>query len=120
MVFVSPFVASVAAKNIDLAIEGLAALNGSEPPDDKPSEKLTWAHFLCTYARYVYLNSCAGQESTRRIHEEFIPEFEKAEACIARLVDRRKGLGFTKPQFREISKFKENIAMRIRGLSELL
>ena len=120
MVFTSPFVADVAAQNIDLAIEGLATLNGSEPPDDQARDKLEWAHFLCTYARYVYLNTCAGQESASRVQEEFIPELVRAEANIARLIERRQELGFTKRQVKSIRRFTENIGMRVEGLRELL
>ncbi len=117
MIFTSPLIADVATCNVDLAIEGLADLIVSEPPDDCPGEKLEWAHFLCTYTRYVHLNTWSDHEPIPRVQEEFIPEFVKAEACITRLIKRSKEFRFTAAQVKRLRRFKRNIAKRKESLS---
>jgi len=117
MVFTSPLIADVATCNVDLAIEGLADLIVSEPPDDCPREKLEWAHFLCTYTRYVHLNTWSDQEPIQRVREEFIPEFMKAEACIMRLIKQSKRFRFTAAQVKRLRRYKRNITKRKESLS---
>jgi len=113
VIYTSELITNVATNNIDLAIEGLICLNNSEPTNNSPNEKrIEWAHYLCTYARYVHLNTWADCEPIERVADEFVPELEKSERLIARLLERRKELRFTKSQIHKLKRYKKNVTMR--------
>ena len=128
MSYLSSLVTTIAVSDIDVAINGLkdltdprgvyyphillhkakAAVGGEEGPDP-----LKWAHYVCTYSRYVYLNVFKYRPSAKRVRNEVIPILENAKAAIGDLL-QRCDLG--KEDESDLTHYIENISIRIENL----
>ena len=126
MSYLSHLVTSIAISDIDVAEKGLRALIDPEgeyyPPvlrsgavaggDDQP-EHLEWAHYLCTYSRYVYLNVWKYRCSVDRVRDNIIPILKNAKSLIERLAQE---CDLSKKDKMDLTKYGENIGLRIKNL----
>ena len=126
MSYLSHLVTSIAISDIDVAEKGMRALIDPEgeyyPPGlrsgagaggDEPPDPLEWAHYLCTYSRYLYLNVWKYRCSVDRVRDNIIPILKNAKALIARLVQE---YDLSKKDKSDLAKYEENISLRIKNL----
>jgi hypothetical protein len=129
MSYLSHLVTSIAISDIDVAAEGLNALIDPQgqyyPPLLRSSNEtdsegggplpdpLEWAHYVCTYSRYLYLNVSKYRCSVGRVQDEIIPLLEKARQLIVDLIEKAD---FDKEVETELSHYGENISLRIKNL----
>ncbi len=130
MSYLSHLVTGIAINDIDVAAEGLKALvdpqgeyyplvlrsstetaggDGGVLPDP-----LEWAHYLCTYSRYLYLNVSKYRCSVGRVQDEIIPMLEKAQELVA---DLKRKSDFSKEDQADLGDYCANIGLRIKNLS---
>lgn len=118
MSYMSDLMINVAISDIDIAIKGFSSLNANAPMNGDESNigKLEWTFFLCTYSRFVHLNTWFGRESIVRVENEFIPQFEIAIASLSEFLDRRKEFGFTSHQCKKLKHYRNNMKARSDNL----
>lgn len=139
MSYLSHLVTSIAISDIDVAAKGLEVLidpmseyypsvlrestgaaggDGEPPPDPEdggsPPNPLEWAHYVCTYSRYLYLNVSKYRCSVGRVQDEIIPMLQKARELVA---DLKQKSDFSKKDQADLDDYCKNIDLRIKNLS---
>ena len=117
--YMSPLIVPIAAHDLDLAFEGLVSLLSSGPPEDGGCDEVReWAHFVCTYTRYVHLNTWADDESVERVEGEFLPEFLRASGFLVDLLEKRTCFRFSREECKKLKKYTANIVARHKNLRD--
>ena len=116
MTYTSELVIDVAMLDIDLALKGLVCLNEDGPEDPSVDEVVRWAHFLCTYSRFVHLNTWTDHESIKRVKNEIIPEFERSQHNIQDLLNHTKDFSFNDEQLKKLELYLAHIIARLNNL----
>lgn len=117
MVYTSELIVPVAAVNVDLAVSGLVSLNNEKPSDSSPSEeKIEWAHFLCTYTRFIHLRTWLDSEPIMKVQDAYVPQFHLADESIGELLERKKEFGFSRTQVEKLKRYRKNLNARKMNL----
>ncbi|MHC4890672.1 MAG: hypothetical protein ACYTEO_14540 [Planctomycetota bacterium] len=112
--YTSRRIIKLARRDIDFALLGLMVLNKTRPSKNWPAaKKVLLAHWLCTYSRYVHLNTWIFRISVNRVIMTVIPELMKSKLFVQRIL---KGGGLTKKQTAKLRRYKVNIFARIEDL----
>jgi hypothetical protein len=119
MEYKSELIADIAILDIDLALKGLISLNEDGPPEDSSTEEvMEWAHFLCTYSRFLHLNTWTDRESIKRVEKEFLPEFDKAISHIDTLLEQPERFGFDTDNCTKLNLYSAHISARSANLKK--
>ena len=116
MSYTSELVSDIAMLDVDFALKGLRCLNEDGPADSSADEAVLWAHFLCTYSRFVHLNTWTDHESIQRVNDEFIPEFERPQHSIEDLLRQTEEYGFDAEQVEKLGLYLDHIVARLNNL----
>jgi len=116
MGYTSEIVTEVAMHDIEVAFSGLVFLNHGYASGATIDEIMEWAHHLCSYTRYVHLNTWSDLEPINRVRNDFLPEFENAELLLDELILSKDDLGLDAEKTKSLKRYRKNINARKRNL----